>query len=73
MKMSYAIPVVLFVLGIGLLMVGTSPGEEVTLLSLTFSPRIAKGLGIVVMIFSAVSLLVAYGSSLPPNQAERRK
>ncbi|HEV8713322.1 MAG TPA: hypothetical protein VGX03_10890 [Candidatus Binatia bacterium] len=69
MNMSYVIPVVLFALGIGLLllMVGTSPSEEVALLGLTFSPRIAKGLGIVVMIFSAVSLLVAYGSSLLPN------
>jgi len=73
MKVSYVIPVALFACGIGLLMIGTSPGEEVALLGLSFPPRIAKGLGIIVMIFSAISLLVAYGTSLPPNRAERRK
>jgi hypothetical protein len=73
MKVSYVIPVVLVACGIGLLTIGTSPSEEVALLGLSFSPRIAKGLGVIVMIFSAITLLVVYGSSLPPNKAERRK
>jgi hypothetical protein len=73
MKVSYVIPVLLFALGIGLLIFGTSGSEEVTLLGLTFHPRIAKGAGIIVMIFSVITLLVAYGSSLPPKQAGRRK
>jgi hypothetical protein len=73
MKVSYVIPVLLFALGIGLLIFGTSGSEEVTLLGLTFHPRIAKGAGIIVMIFRVITLLVAYGSSLPPKQAGRRK
>jgi hypothetical protein len=73
MKVSYVIPVLLFALGIGLLIFGTSGSEEVTLLGLTFHPRIAKGAGIIVMIFSVITLLVAYGSSLPSSPAGRRK
>jgi hypothetical protein len=67
------IPVLLFAVGIGLLIFGTLQSQEVALLGLTFHPRIAKGLGIIVMIFSVITLLVAYGSSLPPSQAGRRK
>jgi len=73
MKVSYVIPILLFAVGIGLLIFGTSQSEEVALLGLAFHPRIAKGLGIIVMIFSVITLLVAYGSSLPPRQAGRRK
>jgi hypothetical protein len=73
MKVSYLIALLIFVLGIGLLILGTSQGEEVALLGLTFHPRIAKGLGIIAMIFSAIALLVAYGSSLPSNQASHEK
>jgi hypothetical protein len=73
MKVSYVIAALIFALGIGLLIFGTSQSEEVALLGLTFHPRIAKGMGIIAMIFSIIALLVAYGSSLPPSQTGRRK
>ncbi len=73
MKVSYVIPMLLFALGIGLLIFGVSEGEEVAVLGLTLHPRIAKGAGIIVMIFSVVAFLVAWGSSLPPRHADRRK
>ena len=60
-------------LGIGLLVVGNSQSEEVTLLGLTVSRHMVKGMGIVSMIFSIIMLLVAYGSSLPARPADRRK
>ncbi|HJY80441.1 MAG TPA: hypothetical protein VKK81_05090 [Candidatus Binatia bacterium] len=73
MKVSYVIPIVLFALGIGLLIFGTAQSEQVVLLGLAFHPRIAKGLGIIVMIFSVITLLVAYGTSLPPSRVGRSK
>jgi len=59
------IPLLLFALGIGLLIVGISQSQEAALLGLTFHPRIAKGLGLIIMIFSVITLLVAYNSRTP--------
>jgi hypothetical protein len=73
MKLSFLIAALTFALGIGLLIFGASSNAEVTLVGITFHPRIAKGAGIIVMIFSVITLLVAYGSSLPSKQAERRR
>ena len=73
MKLSFVIAALTFALGIGLLIFGTSSNAEVTLIGVTFHPRIAKGAGIIVMIFSIISFLVAWGSSLPPSHAGRRK
>ncbi len=72
MKLSFLIAVLTFALGIGLLIFGAAHSAEVTLVGMAFHPRIAKGAGIIVMIFSVISFLVAWGSSLPPNRAERR-
>jgi hypothetical protein len=73
MKLSFLIAALAFALGIGLLIFGASGGADITFIGVTFNPRIAKGAGIVVMIFSVISLLVAYGSSLPPGPADRRR
>jgi len=73
MKFSFLIAALIFALGVGLLIFGVSINAEVTLVGMTFHPRIAKGAGIIVMIFSVIAFLVAYGSSLPSKQAERRK
>jgi hypothetical protein len=37
------------------------------------SAHIVKGSGIIAMIFSVITLLVAFGSSLPASPAGRRK
>jgi hypothetical protein len=73
MKLSFLITALVFALGIGLLIFGVSSNADVTLIGVTFHPRIAKGLGIIVMIFSVISFLVAYGSSLPPGRVDRRR
>jgi len=43
-----------------------------TLRGLAFPPRIAKGLGVIAMIFSVITFLVAWGSSLPSSHTGRR-
>lgn len=73
MKLSFLIAALAFALGVGLLIFGTSSNAEVTLIGITFHPRIAKGAGIIVMIFSIIAFLAAWGSSLPPNHAGRRR
>jgi hypothetical protein len=45
MKVSYVIAVLIFALGLGLLIWGTASTDEVTLLGVTFHPRLAKGVG----------------------------
>jgi hypothetical protein len=72
MRLSYVIPAVIFVLGLGLLIFGTSSTTDMTLFGLTFHPRIGKGLGIIVMIFSAITFLALFGNAQPPSEVERR-
>jgi hypothetical protein len=47
--------------------------EHLTLLGMTLRAPIARGMGIVSVIFSIVTFLVAYGSSLPPHPTERKR
>jgi hypothetical protein len=65
--------VLLAAFGIWLLRVGTSQSQEVMLLGLMVPIRVAKGMGIIAVIFSATAVLIAYGSALPCRPAERRK
>jgi len=72
MKVAYLITALVFALGIGLLIFSTSGSEGVTLFGLTFQRRIGRGLGIIVLIFSIVAFLAAWGSSQPPRIVGRR-
>lgn len=72
MRFPYFVALFIFVLGLGLLIFGTTGTEHITLLGMTFHPRIAKGVGIIIMIFSAVAFLAAFGSAQAPTQVERR-
>lgn len=72
MKITYAIAIVALLLGLGLLAIGASAtNEHLTLLGMTFHSHLARGMGIVSVIFSIVTFLVAYGSSLPPRPTNR--
>ena len=73
MKVSYIVALLIFALEIALLIAGDSKSEEVTLLGMTMSAHTVKGTGIIAMIFSVITLLVAFGSSLPASPAGRRK
>jgi hypothetical protein len=72
MKVPYLIALLIFALGLGLLIWGTTGSAEVSLLGVTVHPRIGKGLGIIGMIFSVITFLAVWGSSQPPSHAERR-
>lgn len=73
MKISYAIAIAASLLGLCLLMVGASATHEhFVFLGMTFSSHLARGGGVISMIFGIVTFLVAYGSSLPAHQTNRR-
>jgi hypothetical protein len=72
MKASYLNPTLMFALGLGLLIFGTSGSEAVTFLGLMFHPRVAKGLGIIALIFSEIIFLVAWSDSQPPSHTGHR-
>jgi hypothetical protein len=69
--MTYLIPAVVFVLGLGFLIFGAANTTEMTFLGITFHPRLGKGLGIIAMIFSAITFLAIFGNAQPPTRAER--
>jgi hypothetical protein len=71
MKVSYIIAIIIFAVGLGLLVFGTTGTQDVTLFGMTFHPRIAKGVGIITMIFSTIAFLAAFGSSHAPTHVER--
>jgi hypothetical protein len=62
---------VIFALGLGLLIFGATNTEEMTFLGITVHPRLGKGLGIIAMIFSAITFLAIFGNAQPPLHAER--
>ena len=67
-RTSYVVVgLLIFALGIGLLIAGNTKSEEMVLLGVTMSAHIVKGSGIIAMIFSVITLLVAFGSSLPAS------
>jgi hypothetical protein len=72
MKLSYVIAALVFFLGIGLVAFGMSSTEEVAFLGTSFHPRIAKGAGVIVTIFSIIAFLAAWGGSDGPQEVRRR-
>jgi len=69
--MKYLIPAVIFALGLGLLIFGVANTTEMTFLGITFHPRLGKGLGIIAMIFSAITFLAIFGNAQPSTRVER--
>ena len=72
MNGKYLIIAVLFALGVGLITFGVTSNAEATWWGITFHARLANGLGLITTAASILTILIMYGSSLPPNQAERR-
>ncbi|MBI3245161.1 MAG: hypothetical protein HYZ50_01495 [Deltaproteobacteria bacterium] len=71
MKIGLVIAVLIAVIGIYLVTLGVTSGESISLLGVTFHPSVARGVGIISLILSLITGLVAYGSSLPPSAVER--
>jgi len=73
MKIKYLIPPLVFALGLALFILGTMSTES-ALFGLPIHPRAAKGLGIIIMVFSTITLAaVAGGGSQPPDRTGRRE
>jgi hypothetical protein len=71
MKISYLIAALIFALGLGSLIVGVTNTEDMTLLGVTFHPRIGKGVGIIAMIASIIAFLIAFGSAQSSSPLKR--
>ena len=71
--MKYLIAVLIFAIGLGLMIWGTTSTDEVTLFGMTFHPRIGKGAGIIGMTAGVITFLALFGSSLPPTSPAGRK
>ena len=72
-KGNYLTAAALLTLGVGLITFGATSSAEAVLWGVTFHARLAKAFGLIITLGSLVTFLVIYGSSLPPNQAERRR
>jgi hypothetical protein len=70
--MKYLIPAVIFALGLGLLIFGVANTTDMTVLGITFHPRIGKALGIIAMIFSTITFLAIFGNAQPSTRVERK-
>jgi hypothetical protein len=62
----------LFALGVGLITFGATSNTEATVWGMTFHARLAKAFGLITTLGNIITFLAMYGSSLPPNRAERR-
>lgn len=72
-KALYLIAVVVFALGLGLLIFGTLGSTEVAFFGVILYPHLAKGVGIIAMIFSVIMVLAVFGSSQPPRHVRDRR
>ena len=73
MKLMYVVALSVFILGLALLTYSTASGEEVHLFGLIVHSRILRGLGVIAVIFSAITFLAAFGDTgaLPPREKPR--
>ena len=71
MKLMYVVELGVFVLGLALLIYSTTSGEEVHLFGLLVHSRILRGLGVITVIFSAITFLAAFGGMGAPPPREK--
>lgn len=73
MKLMYVVALSVFILGLALLTYSTASGEEVNIFGLIVRSQILRGLGVITVIFSALTFLAAFGGmgALPPREKPR--
>ena len=73
MKLMYVVALGAFVLGLALLLHSTGGENEVDLLGLVVHSRVLRGLGVIMVIFSVITFLAAFGgmSAPPPREKPR--
>jgi hypothetical protein len=65
----YVVALGVFLLGLAFLTYSTASREEVNIFGLIVHSRILGGLGVIVMIFSAITFLAAFGGmGAPPRE-----
>ena len=71
MKQMYGVALSVFLLGLALLIYSTASGEEANIFGLIVYSQILRGLGIIMMIFSVITFLAAYGgmNTLPREKS----
>jgi hypothetical protein len=73
MQLMSVVALSVFLLGLAFLIFSTASGEEVNIFGLLVHARILRGLGVIVMIFSAIIFLAAFGGmGAPPREKPRR-
>ena len=74
MKQMYGVALSVFLLGLAFLTYSTASGEEVNIFGLIVYSQILRGLGIIMIIFSVITFLAAFGamSAPPPREKPRR-
>jgi hypothetical protein len=73
MKLMHVVALSGFLLGLAFLTYSAASGEEVNIVGLTVHSRILRGLGVIAMIFSAITFLAAFGGMGAPPPQERPK
>jgi hypothetical protein len=73
MKLMYFVALSVFMLGLALQTYSTASGEEVNIFGLIPHSRILRGLGVITVIFSAITFLAAFGGvgAPPPREKPR--
>ena len=71
MKLMYVVALSVFILGLALLTYSTASGEEVNIFGLIMHSRILRGLGIITVIFSAITFLAAFGGTGASSPREK--
>ena len=71
MKLLYGVALSVFLLGLAFLIYSTASEEEVNIFGLIVHSRILRGLGVIAMIFSAITFLAAFGGMGAPSPREK--
>ena len=71
MKLMYVVALGVFLIGLAFLSFSTASGEEVNLFGLLVPSQILRGIGIIMIIFSAITFVAAFGGVGAPLPREK--
>jgi hypothetical protein len=71
MQLMYVVALSVFLLGLAFLTYSTASGEEANIFGLIVPSQILRGLGVIMMIFSVITFLAAYGGMQAPPPREK--
>ena len=71
MKLMSVVALSVFLLGLAFLTFSTASGEEVNIFGLIVPSQILRGIGIIMIIFSAITFVAAFGGMGAPLPREK--